>query len=79
MGEIMNGLREFVLRTTKQMRLVSSGDLTTHQISEAQANGTFWVDEPTGLGFALVPWELTTNKDRARELEYIQRIVDAAQ
>lgn len=50
-------------------RIVSSGDLTPHQISEAQAKGLFFVDENTGMGWALVPWRLTTIKDRERELE----------
>ena len=66
-------LRDFVLRATNEMRIVSSGDLTTHQISEAQAANRFWVDEETGLGFALLPWELTTDKDRKREADYFSR------
>ena len=60
-------LRTFVLRAGSEGRIVSSGDLTTHQISEARAKNRFWVDEETGLGFALLPWELTTDKDRRRE------------
>ena len=60
-------LRTFVLRAASEGRIVSSGDLTMHQISEARAKNRFWVDEETGLGFALLPWELTTDKDRRRE------------
>ena len=51
-------------------RIVSSGDLTEMQISEAQASDRFYVDDETGLGWAIVPWNLTTEKDRARENEY---------
>lgn len=54
-------------------RIVSSGDLTEMQISEAQANDRFYVDEETGLGWAILPWDLTTEKDLAREIEYQRR------
>lgn len=48
-------------------RIVSSGDLTNHQIAEAQARGLFYVEPGGGLGWALLPWELTTDKDKMRE------------
>jgi len=51
-------------------RIVSSGDLTPMQITEAQARKLFYVEPGGGLGWALVPWELTTPKDRKREEEY---------
>jgi len=54
-------------------RIVSSGDLHVMQISEAQAEGKFFVDDETGLGWALVPWELTTSKDRMREEKYFAK------
>jgi len=58
---------EFLRRAAaNNHRIVSSGDLCRFQIAEAQANGLFFVDE-TGLGFALLPWDLTTDKDRQRE------------
>lgn len=47
-------------------RIVCSADLTEHQIAEAQVTGRFYV-APSGLGWALLPWSLTTDKDRARE------------
>ena len=47
-------------------RVVCSSDLTTHQIAEAQSRGRWFVLDG-GIGFALVPWKLTTDKDRARE------------
>ena len=53
-------------------RIVSSGDLNQWQISEAQVNKLFFVDEESGLGWALVPWELTTQKDRQREEAYFK-------
>ena len=48
-------------------RVVSSGDLLRVQIVEAQATDRFYVDESSSLGWALVPWELTTEKDEARQ------------
>jgi hypothetical protein len=55
---------------SENARIVSSGDLHSLVISEAQANGRFWVDPETGLGWALIPWELSTMKDRQREANY---------
>lgn len=51
-------------------RIVSSGDLTTFQIAEAQACKRFFVGPGGGLGWAILPWELTTHNDRNREQEY---------
>jgi len=59
--------------STENCRIVSSGDLTNLQIAEAQASGKFFVDASNGFGWALVPWELTTSKDRAREADYFSR------
>ena len=53
-------------------RVVSSGDLTEFQISEARANGKFWVS-PEGYGWAILSWQLTTDKDRSREADYFSR------
>ena len=65
---------EFLRRSADgKHRIVSSGDLHVMQISEAQANKLFFVDEQTGLGWALVPWELTTAKDRHREQGFFTR------
>lgn len=47
-------------------RIVSSGDLDVFQISEARANDLFFVDDSSGLGWALLPWDLTTAKDQSR-------------
>lgn len=51
-------------------RIVSSGDLTEIQIVEFRAYGSFYIDDETGLGWADVSWELTTDKDRKREFDY---------
>ena len=65
---------EFLKRASDgKHRIVSSGDLHVMQISEAQAEGKFFVDDQTGLGWALVPWELTTAKDRHREQGFFTR------
>ena len=65
---------EFVKRcATDDCRIVSSGDLTALQIAEARSSNRFYVDEDTGLGFVLLPWSLTTKKDRDREREYFRR------
>ena len=67
--DLADGALAFLKRTTEH-RIVSSGDLTTLQIAEAQARGLFYVEPGGGFGWALVPWDLTTPKDRAREKEY---------
>ena len=56
--------------STGKYRIVSSGDLHRFQIAEAQACNRFYIDEETGYGWALLPWELTTDKDRQRECKY---------
>lgn len=57
---------------TQGGRIVSSGDLSTLQIAEAQAFGKFWVND-AGFGFAILPWELTTDKDREREKAFFTK------
>lgn len=65
---------EFLKRAADgKHRIVSSGDLHMMQISEAQSEKKFFVDEETGLGFALLPWDLTTAKDRTREYEFFKK------
>jgi hypothetical protein len=53
-------------------RVVSSNDLNEFQIAEARREFKFFVTEG-GLGFAILPWELTTDKDRKREADYFGR------
>ena len=50
-------------------RIVCTGDLNELQISEAQAKGNMWVS-PNGFGWVILPWTLTTVKDREREKGY---------
>lgn len=53
-------------------RIVCSSDLTVHQIAEARVENRFYVD-PEGFGYALLPWELTTEKDVERERAIARR------
>jgi hypothetical protein len=56
----------FLMRAANgEGRIVSSGDLTTLQVADAQSNGRFYVAS-SGFGWALVPWDLDTPKDRQR-------------
>ena len=58
---------EFLKRAADgKYRIVCSCDLTGLQIAEAQACKRFYVEPGGGLGWALVPWELSTPKDRRR-------------
>ena len=66
----MNAL-EFLKRTDGH-RVVSTGDLNEYQIAEARRDGKMFVDEDTGLGWVLLPWELTTDKDREREQKFLK-------
>lgn len=50
-------------------RIVSTGDLVEMQIAQARSQDTMFVDDETGLGWVLLPWRLTTNKDLQREKE----------
>lgn len=51
-------------------RVVSSNDLNQWQISEARSLGNFYVSQE-GYGWAALPWELTTDKDRNREKAWL--------
>jgi hypothetical protein len=70
-----DGALAFLKRTTSNAnaRIVSSGDLTNLQIAEAQACGRFYVEPGGGLGWALLPFALTTAKDRKREADYFSK------
>lgn len=66
---------EFLLLQAKTGgRIVSSNDLNNYQISEARSKNLFYVDEATSYGWAIVPWELTTDKDRQREADYFFKV-----
>ena len=53
-------------------RLVSTDELSGMQIDEARKSGLLYVD-PAGYGYAFLPWNLTTTKDRQREADYFSR------
>lgn len=64
-----DGALEFLRRAADgKHRIVSSGDLHQMQIAEARAEGRFYVEPGGGLGWALLPWKLTTAKDEQRKL-----------
>jgi hypothetical protein len=64
---------DFLLRSSNlNGRIVNSDDLSDLQISEARKEFRFFVTEQ-GLGFAILPWELTTRKDRKREADYFSQ------
>lgn len=69
-GGVVNAI-EFLKRTDGH-RVVSTGDLYDYQIAKARRDGKMFVDEDTGLGWVLLPWELTTEKDRERERKYFE-------
>lgn len=63
----------FLIRAASEGRIVSSGDLNEFQIAEAQSMDRFFVEPGGGLGWAILPWSLTTAKDRMREADYFSR------
>lgn len=63
---------EFLRRCASgKYRIVNSGDLNERQISESRSEGLFYVDPETSYGWALLPWDLTTDQDRGRERKYL--------
>ncbi len=73
--EVSNEALEFLRRATDgRHRIVSTGDLHEMQIAEARADGRMYVEPGGGLGWVLLPWGLTTSKDKERE----QRLTDSA-
>ena len=69
MGE---SAEQFLMRAVESGgRVVSSNDLNKWQLSESQANGKWWVSSE-GFGWAILPWELTTDKDRDRERSFFK-------
>lgn len=56
-----------------EFRIVNSGDLSRYQIAEAQAAARWYVDPATSYGWALLPWTLSTERDKVRELEIDER------
>jgi len=57
-------------------RIVSSNDLNKWQLAEARVLWNWWVDRD-GFGWAILPWSLTTDKDRDRERLYFLQTENA--
>ena len=62
--------RDFLMRSVDIGRIVPSANLTNKQIIEARLNGRFHVDNESGIGFAILPWPLTTKEDLLRAAEF---------
>lgn len=67
---VSDGALEFMKKFVDGHRIVSTGDLTEFQISEARVEGRLYVESTQphgGIGWVALPWELTTTKDKQRE------------
>lgn len=70
----VEGALEFMMRFVNGHRIVSTGDLTTLQISQASVEGRLFVDPTSSYGWVALPWSLTTDKDRKREFDYFEKL-----
>lgn len=70
----IDGALEFMMRFVNGYRIVSTGDLTLQQISEASIEGRLFVDPTSSYGWVALPWSLTTDKDRSREFSFFQKL-----
>lgn len=62
-----DGALEFLKKFVDGHRIVSTGDLTDLQISNAKVEGRLYVEPNGGLGWVALPWDLSTPKDKHRE------------
>ena len=62
-----DGALEFLKKFVDGHRIVSTGDLTDLQISNAKVEGRMYVEPNGGLGWVALPWDLSTPKDKHRE------------
>ena len=69
-----DGALDFMKKFVNDYRIISTGDLTEFQISNARCEDRLYVEPNGGLGWVALPWDLTTTKDKQRELNYRQRI-----
>jgi len=73
-----DGAIEFLKRAADgKHRIVCTGDLNDFQIAEARVENRMYVEPGGGLGWVLLPWELSTRKDKERE-QRLASTVDAA-
>lgn len=66
-----DGALAFLKKFVDGHRIVSTGDLTDLQISNAKVEGRFYVEPNGGLGWVALPWDLSTPKDKSREATLI--------
>lgn len=62
-----DGALEFLKKFVDGHRIVSTGDLTDLQISNAKVEQRMYVEPNGGLGWVALPWDLSTPKDKHRE------------
>lgn len=62
-----DGALEFLKKFVDGHCIVSTGDLTDLQISNAKVEGRMYVEPNGGLGWVALPWDLSTPKDKHRE------------
>ena len=63
-----DGALDFMKKFVDGHRIVSTGDLTELQISNAKVEGRFYTEPNGGLGWVALPWDLSTPKDKHREV-----------
>lgn len=68
-----DGALDFMKKFANDYRIISTGDLTEFQISNARCEDRLYVEPNGGLGWVALPWDLTTTKDKQRELNYRQK------
>ena len=64
---VTDGALAFIKKFVDGYRIVSTGDLTDFQISNAQVEDRMYVEPNGGLGWVALTWDLTTLKDKQRE------------
>ena len=62
---------DFLKKFVNNHRIVSTGDLTEFQISNAQVEKRIYFEPNGGLGWVALPWDLSTKKDKEREAKLL--------
>lgn len=73
-NDVSDGALDFMKKFVDGHRIVSTGDLTNFQISNAQVEDRIYVEPNGGLGWVALPWDLTTAKDKQREAMLNSRV-----
>ena len=71
--EINTDALTFLKKFANGYRIVSTGDLTIFQISNAKVEGRMFVEPGGGLGWVALPWDLSTERDKLREKALLNR------